>query len=123
MSKSSKGTLEQPGKNVKAKSGLNKSILDQGWSMFRGMLEYKMAWQNKTLLFVPPHYTSQQCRMCHHKDKANRLSQSKFCCVQCGHTENADRHAAHNILAAGQAVLACGDIGGISTQAQEPIAA
>jgi len=31
MSASAKGTVEQPGRNVRAKSGLNKSILDQGW--------------------------------------------------------------------------------------------
>lgn len=123
MSKSAKGTIQQPGNRVKAKSGLNKSILDQGWSMFRGMLKYKMDWQEKELILVPAQYTSQTCRACGHRDKANRPSQSRFCCVQCGHTENADRHAARNILAAGQAVLACGGIGCVSTQAQEPIAA
>lgn len=41
MSKSAKGTAEDHGKNVKAKSGLNKSILDQGWYEFRRQLEYK----------------------------------------------------------------------------------
>ena len=35
MSKSAKGNAEQPGKQVRAKSGLNKSILDQGWFEFR----------------------------------------------------------------------------------------
>jgi len=35
MSKSAAGTVEQPGKQVRAKSGLNKAILDQGWFEFR----------------------------------------------------------------------------------------
>lgn len=35
MSKSAAGTIETPGRSVKAKSGLNKSILDQGWGEFR----------------------------------------------------------------------------------------
>lgn len=42
--------------------------------------------------------------------KASRLSQAKFECVDCGYSENADINAARNILAAGHAVLACGEI-------------
>ena len=44
MSKSAKGSIETPGTNVSAKSGLNKSILDQGWGEFRRQLEYKLTW-------------------------------------------------------------------------------
>ncbi len=44
MSKSAAGTAEKPGKNVAAKSGLNKAILDQGWGEFRRQLDYKMTW-------------------------------------------------------------------------------
>lgn len=108
MSKSAKGTIEEPGRQVKAKSGLNKSILDQGWSAFCNMLEYKLAWMGGSLVKVDPKYTSQKCIVCGHTEKANRTEQKRFQCVQCGHTENADRHAARNILAAGHAVLACG---------------
>ena len=43
MSKSAAGSAEAPGRNVKAKSGLNKSILDQGWFEFRRQLAYKQA--------------------------------------------------------------------------------
>src|ERR1039458_6171674 len=35
MSRSAAGTVEQPGRNVKQKAGLNRSILDQGWAEFR----------------------------------------------------------------------------------------
>jgi len=42
MSKSAAGTTEQPGKHVRAKSGLNKAILDQGWFEFRRQLDYKL---------------------------------------------------------------------------------
>ncbi len=122
MSKSAKGTLESPGKNVKAKSGLNKSILDQGWSLFFAMLEYKLGWRGGTLVKVPPAYTSIRCFSCGHQDKANRQSQKRFCCVQCGHAENADRHAARNILAAGHAALACGASVLSAALKQEPTA-
>ena len=53
MSKSAAGTNEQPGKMVRQKSDLNRSILDQGWGMFRSQLEYKLEWNGGMLLAVP----------------------------------------------------------------------
>lgn len=44
MSKSAAGTVSQSGRNVRAKSGLNRSILDQGWYELRRQLEYKQLW-------------------------------------------------------------------------------
>ncbi|MBL1353514.1 MAG: transposase [Zetaproteobacteria bacterium] len=122
MSKSAKGNSEKHGSNVKAKSGLNKSILDAGWAMFAAMLEYKQAWLRGMVEYVPAAYTSQRCSECGHTVKANRLSQSKFQCVQCNHAENADFNAAKNILAAGHAVLACGVGAVVTTMKQEPLA-
>ncbi|EFO3311812.1 transposase [Escherichia coli] len=108
MSKSAAGTVSQPGRNVRAKSGLNRSILDQGWYEMRRQLEYKQLWSGGQVLAVPPAYTSQRCACCGHTAKENRLSQSKFRCQVCGYTANADVNGARNILAAGHAVLACG---------------
>ena len=105
MSKSASGTLENKGRNVKAKSGLNKSILDQGWGMMIDMLEYKQHWTGGLLVKVNPQYTSQTCFECKHIAKENRRTQAKFECVKCGHKANADVNAAKNILAAGHAVL------------------
>ncbi|WP_334384383.1 transposase, partial [Escherichia coli] len=106
MSKSAAGTVSQPGRNVRAKSGLNRSILDQGWYEMRRQLEYKQLWRGGQVLAVPPAYTSQRCACCGHTAKENRLSQSKFRCQVCGYTANADVNGARNILAAGHAVLA-----------------
>ena len=106
MSKSAKGSIEEKGKNVQAKSGLNKSILDQGWSMLVGMLEYKQQWRGGLLVKVDPRYTSQTCSSCGHVAKENRLTQAKFSCVKsCGFSENADINASRNILAVGHTVL------------------
>ncbi|WP_112354715.1 RNA-guided endonuclease InsQ/TnpB family protein [Shigella flexneri] len=91
MSKSAAGTVSQPGRNVRAKSGLNRSILDQGWYEMRRQLEYKQLWRGGQVLAVPPAYTSQRCACC-------------------GYTANADVNGARNILAAGHAVLACGEM-------------
>jgi len=98
MSKSAKGTLQEPGKNVLAKSGLNRSILDCGWGMFRTMLEYKT-----NVIKVNPKYTSQICNCCGNKDAQSRLSQSEFVCTNCGHRSHADVNAAKNILSQGLA--------------------
>ena len=61
MSKSAKGTVDKPGKKMDQQSGLNKAILDQGWSMFFQMLAYKQDWNGSMVLKVAPHHTSQQC--------------------------------------------------------------
>ena len=108
MSSSASGTMENSGRNVKAKSGLNKSILDQGWGEFVRQLEYKLGWLGGVLLRVAPQYTSQKCSQCGHISKDNRKTQAKFKCMACGFEANADHNAALNILAAGHAVSACG---------------
>jgi len=110
MSKSARGNLNKPGRHVKAKSGLNRSILDQGWFEFRRQIEYKQVWRGGNVLAVPPQYTSQRCSCCGTVSKENRQSQAKFACIACGYQANADVNAAMNILAAGHAVLACGEI-------------
>ncbi|MDP3877607.1 MAG: transposase [Methylobacter sp.] len=106
MSKSAKGNSEKHGKNVAQKSGLNKSILDQGWSMFATMLDYKQNWNNGIVLRVPAHHTSQTCPSCRHVAKENRLTQAEFVCVECGFSENADLVGAINVLAKGHVLLA-----------------
>ena len=109
MSKSSKGNSEQHGKKVKQKSGLNRSILDQGWGEFRRQLEYKVSWNGGMLLAVSPHNTSRTCPCCGHIAKENRQTQAAFSCVECGYENNADVVGAINILARGYRVLACGE--------------
>ena len=109
MSKSAAGTAEVPGKNVRAKSGLNRSILDQGWGEFRRQLEYKAVWNGGFVVAVPPQHTSQTCPCCGHVSKDNRRTQARFACVACGYENNADVVGAISILAQGHRVLACGE--------------
>ncbi|MBZ0134336.1 MAG: transposase [Rhodanobacter sp.] len=107
MSKSAAGTADAPGRNVQAKSGLNKSILDQGWFEFRRQLDYKLAWNGGWLVAVPPQNTSRTCPCCGHVSADNRQTQARFACVECGFEENADVVGAINVLRAGHARLAC----------------
>ncbi len=109
MSKSAAGDVQKPGKNARAKSGLNKAILDQGWFEFRRQLDYKLAWTGGLLIAVPPQNTSRTCPCCGHVSQENRKTQSRFCCVECGHEDNADVVGAKNVLARGHRVAACGE--------------
>ncbi|KGQ24370.1 transposase [Gallibacterium anatis] len=105
MSKSAKGTAAQHGKNVAAKSGLNRAILDQSWFEFRRQLDYKTQWQGGFLVAVPPQNSSRTCPCCGHISKENRQTQAHFECVECGYTENADVVGAMNVLARGRAIV------------------
>jgi putative transposase len=107
MSKSAVGTTERPGRNVRAKSGLNKAILDQGWFEFRRQLDYKLAWNGGHLIAVPPQNSSRTCPACGHVSKDSRQTQARFACVECGFEDNADLVGAINVLRAGHARFAC----------------
>lgn len=93
MTASARGTLEEPGRNVVQKSGLNRSILDKSWGELRRQLIYKLAWKGGMLIEVPAPYSSQQCAACHRIEKTSRKKQA-FLCTSCGHSDHADRNAA-----------------------------
>lgn len=106
MTRSAKGTLDDPGRQVRQKSGLNRAILNQGWGLFRDQLTYKQQWRGGDVIKVAPHHTSQTCPCCRHVAKTNRETQAEFRCVECGYANHADQVGALNILARGQALLA-----------------
>ena len=105
MTRSAAGSAEKPGQNVRAKSGLNKAILDQGWGEFHRQLGYKLTWRGGTLLLVPPQGTSQTCPRCHLRNAENRRSQALFRCVGCGFQAHADDVGSWNVLDRGLIVL------------------
>jgi putative transposase len=119
MSRSAAGSIETPGKHVRAKSGLNKAILDQGWFEFRRQLQYKLSWNGGELILVPPQSTSRRCPQCDHVSAENRRTQERFACIECGFEDNADRVGAINILRAGHARCAC-EVSDADRQQQEP---
>jgi putative transposase len=97
MSKSASGTKDRPGSQVAQKSGLNRSILRQGWGTFRIMMAYKTQWYGSHLILVNPQNTSRRCCQCGYAHEDNRQTQAEFLCQKCGHNENADKNAANNI--------------------------
>ena len=104
MTRSARGTVDQPGTNVRAKAGLNRGILANAWGQLVIRLEHKARGRVEKIKAA---YTSQTCSACGHCAPDNRESQAVFRCVACGHQVNADVNAACNI-AAGRAVTARG---------------
>jgi putative transposase len=121
MCRSARGTVEAPGRGVRARACLNASILDQGWAEFRRQLEYKQQGRGGAVVAIDPRNTSRTCASCGSARRENRVSRAEFRCVRCGHAADADLNAARNILAAGHAVIACGETArsGLSSK-QEP---
>ena len=97
MTRSARGSVARPGKNVRAKAGLNRAILRQGWGSIQNMLDYKAAKAGIRHIRVYPAGTSQTCSRCGVKDPKSRRTQAEFRCTGCGHQANADVNAASNI--------------------------
>ena len=108
MTRSARGTAASPGRNVRAKAGLNRQILARRWGLFARRLKEKADLAGVMVIEVPAAYTSQRCSACAHVAAESRESQAAFRCIACGHMEHADTNAALNILAAGRAVTARG---------------
>ena len=104
LTRSAKGTVDNPGKRVRQKAGLNRGILTSGWGRLVQRLQDKAAGRVEK---IPAAYTSQTCSRCGTRDREARESQAVFRCRSCGFEANADVNAAINI-AAGRAVKARG---------------
>ena len=116
MTRSARGTRENPGRNVRAKAGLNRGISRSGWGLLVRRLEEKAPGRVKK---VRPALTSQRCSACGQVDRDSRESQAVFRCTACGFACHADVNAAINI-AAGHAVTARGGDGAARPVNREP---
>jgi len=76
---------------------LSKSILDASWSMFTGMVSYKVERTDKKRVFVNPNGTSQHCSRCG-RLVPKTLSQRWHICPFCGLKIHRDYNSAKLIL-------------------------
>jgi putative transposase len=135
MTRSAKGTVEEPGTGVAQKRGLNRAISGKGWGMLKTCLAYKTQRMGGGLVEVNPAYSSQTCHVCGTVDKSSRENQAEFVCRSCGHECHADVNAACVVLArgsvpasgakvmvpaAGRVVAACGALPLGGAVKQEP---
>jgi putative transposase len=117
MTRSARGTVEAPGRNVRQKAGLNRAILGNAWGVVVRRLEQKAPGRVEK---INPAYTSLTCSACGTTDREARESQAVFRCRSCGHTEHADVNAARNIAAGGRPVPARGGSGLPGPASREP---
>jgi putative transposase len=101
MTKSAKGTIEEPGKNVAQKTGLNRSLAESAPGKVAKCLSVKAESAGRRVWLVNPAYTSQQCSACGVIDAKSRINRDVYYCWACGHYEHADINAARNIRARG----------------------
>ncbi|MEU4084220.1 RNA-guided endonuclease InsQ/TnpB family protein [Streptomyces aureus] len=98
-----------PVRNLMGNRSLARSIADASWAELRGMLEYKCAWYGRELAVVDRFFpSSRTCSVCGLMRGAVPLGVREWTCDGCGTRHDRDHNAAQNILAAGQAVSACG---------------
>jgi putative transposase len=105
MTATASGTVEHPGRNVAAKAGLNRSILDAGWAQFTSILVAKAESAGRRVIFVNPTSTSIDCHLC--GVRCSRPVQDIVICPTHGELD-ADLNGARNIatragLGSGQA--------------------
>ncbi len=107
MTRSARGTAEKPGRNVAAKSGLNRSIKEQSWGIIVSQLDYKTRWYGREFVKVNPRHTSQTCSGCGVVASGNRQDKT-YNCGNCGLRMDADTNAAVNILRRGLSATGVG---------------
>ena len=107
MTRSARGTAEKPGRNVAAKSGLNRNVLEQSWGIIISQLDYKSRWYGREFVKVDPRHTSQVCSSCGVVASENRKGKT-YKCGNCGLGMDADTNAAINILRRGLSATGVG---------------
>ncbi len=89
---------------------LAKAIADVGWGELIRQLTYKATWYGRTLVVIDRFYpSSKRCHVCGHILDSLSLDVREWECPTCHTVHDRDINAAINMLAAGLAVLACGE--------------
>jgi len=96
MTARASGTVEHPGRNVAAKAGLNRSILDAGWTQFTSIVAAKAESAGRRVVLVHPANTSSDCHAC--GARCLRPRQELVVCPVHGELD-ADLNGARNIAA------------------------
>ena len=98
MTRSARGTTEAPGKNVRAKAGLNRGVLDTAPGELRRQFTYKTGWYGSTLVVADRWFpSSKTCSVCGWRNPSLPLRKRVFTCRDCGLVIDRDENAAVNL--------------------------
>ncbi len=122
MTRSAKGTIEKPGRNVAAKRGLNRAMLDAGFGKLRTLIVEKAARAVRQVVSVDARYSSQTCAACGGVDSKSRRRR-RFVCVSCGWQCHADVAAALEVRRRAQLALMSEVSAGVALRLASPCAA
>ena len=106
LTRSARGTLENPGQGVTIKAAANRTMLEQTWGEFAQILTYKAEGAGMSVVRVDPSvYLAdvQQVRCCSIRCIGQERNRIRFRCPDCGNDLNRSVNAAKNILARGLA--------------------
>ncbi len=96
---SARGTVEKPGRNVRAKAGLNRALADAAFAEFRRLLDYKCRWYGSRLVVAPRSFaSSRRCSGCGQVREDLSLGERVFVCAACGFEIDRDLNAALNLV-------------------------
>lgn len=100
MTASAAGTVDEPGKSVQQKAGLNREILDTAPARLMALISYKVQETGGWFYEAPTRQLkpSQTCPACGHVHK-KKLSDRTHECAECGHTEPRDVASARVVYA------------------------
>ena len=85
---------------------LAESIQEMNFGEFKRILEYKVKWYNRKIIYVDRCYpSSKTCHNCGYINKQLKLNDRQWVCPQCGAVIERDYNAALNILDEGLRIL------------------
>jgi len=121
MTASASRTVARPGRGVKQKAGLNRSILEQNWGMFITEFDYKAASAGGQVVRVDPKHTTQRYSACGVLPlKALTLKERWYHCKHCGYQDDRDVNASKNVLLKGLLLFDAGSsLPAVSTTAKQ----
>ncbi|MHB8288832.1 MAG: zinc ribbon domain-containing protein [Acidimicrobiales bacterium] len=101
MTRSARGTMEKPGRNVKQKQGLNRSLQDAALGRLAFWVCVKAEEAGRRVWKVNAVNSSRECAACAHTEAGNRKG-TLFLCKSCAHRAHADVNAAEVLTSRGQ---------------------